>query len=44
MTELELSEGFSIEELQEIEEFTSALAEEGGCCSHKCDITAENQL
>ena len=36
MKNLELKDVFSIEELQEREEFTAALAEDGGSCQGKC--------
>ena len=36
MKNLELKDVFSIEELQEREEFTAAVAEDGGSCQGKC--------
>ncbi|WP_262921827.1 hypothetical protein [Flavobacterium amniphilum] len=38
MKNLDLLKGLSVEELQVRNEFT-AIVEEDGCCSNKCDIT-----
>lgn len=46
MSKIQLKDGFSIEELQEREEFTAMLAEEqGGSCQDKCsDNTVDLEI
>ena len=39
MKNLDVLKGFSVEELQERNEFTAIMEEDSGCCTSKCDIT-----